>query len=101
MPAASGLAGAGHFAGQLVEDRRFADVRAADDGHDQQRRQIELGQQLVLQQIEPLLAGRRGHARRGRLRLQGPDRPIEPSHLGGEGLVVGGHSTPTKFVDSQ
>ena len=95
------VAGAGHFAGQLVEDRRFADVRPADDGHDQQWRQIKLRQQLVLQQIEPLLANRRGHARRDRLRLQGPDPPIEPSHLRGERLVVGGHSTPTKFVDSQ
>ena len=87
VPAASGLAALATSPASWLKIDRLADVRAADDRHDQQRRQIELGQQLVLQQIEPLLAGRRRHARRGRPRLQGPDRPIEPSHLGGEGLI--------------
>ncbi len=58
VPAAKRAGGAGHFAGQVVEDHRLADIGAADDGHDQQRRQIELRQQFVPQQLEPLLPRR-------------------------------------------
>ena len=51
--------GAGGLACQVVEDDRFADIRAADDGHDQQRRTFELRQQLAAQQIEPFAFARR------------------------------------------
>ena len=84
---------AGHFAGQMVEDRRLADVRAADDRHDQQRRQIEL-RPAACSAADRTIPGR--PARRtpaaAACGSKRPDRPIEPSHLGGEGLVVGGHS---------
>ena len=51
--------GTRHFSGQVVEQKRLADVCAADDPHDQERRRIELRQQLQPQQIEPIPAGRR------------------------------------------
>ena len=54
--------GAGRFARQVVEDHRLADIRAADDGHDQERRPLQLRQQLALEEIEPLPALRRSHA---------------------------------------
>ena len=91
--------GAGHFAGQVVEDHRLADVRAADDGHDQQRRQVELRQQLVPQQFEPLLSRRRRHAHLGRLRLQRGQCSIEPLHPGGKG-AVGWHATHSHGNDT-
>ena len=37
VPAASGLTALAILAGQMVEDHRLADIRAADDGHDQGR----------------------------------------------------------------
>ena len=57
-----GRGGAGRFARQVVEDHRLADVRAADDGHDQQRRPLQLRQQLAMEEIEPFPALRRSHA---------------------------------------
>ncbi len=49
-----GRGGGGVFAGKVVEDHRLADVRAADNCRHQQRRQIELGEKLVFEQLEPL-----------------------------------------------
>ena len=43
------------FTGNMVEDHALAGVGASHDGDDQWRVGVELGQQLVDQQLEPLV----------------------------------------------
>ena len=79
------------FAGQMVEDHRFADIRAADNRHDQQRRQFQLRQKLVGQQRVPFFALRRRDSNRGRRRLQSGQSLMQTPHLAGKRFIVGGH----------
>ncbi len=72
-----GRGGGGVFAGQMVEDHRLADVRAADNGHDQKRRQIQLRQKLVGQELEPFVLARGGQADRRGGRFQGGQGAME------------------------
>ena len=62
MPAASGLLALATSPATQVEDHRLADIRAADDGYNQQRRQVDFGQKLMTQQLDHFLAGRRSNA---------------------------------------
>ena len=72
------------FAGQMVEDHRLADVGAADNGHDQQRGQIELRQKLAGQELAPFLLFRGWQPdRRGR-RFQSRQGAMEMFQSGGE-----------------
>ena len=80
--------GAGHFAGQVVEQHRLADIGAADDRDDQQRRQVQLRQQLAPEQIKPFLSGGRIEPHGGRSRLQCGQGAVEPLDLVGKTKVA-------------
>lgn len=87
-----GADAAGHLAGQVVEDHRLADIGSTHDRHDQQRLLVELRQELVAQQLEPLPSRRRGNADGNRHRLQFGQRTMQPFDFVGEGLVIAGHT---------
>ncbi len=86
-----GADGAGRFAGEVIEDHRFADVRPPHHRHYQERIGIELGHQLMLKQREPFLAVRRRNANRGRRGFQRDERTIQPFDVVGPGGEFDAH----------
>jgi len=86
-----GPGGAGHLAGQMVENHRLADVRSADDRRDQQRRLVELRQQLVAQEPEPFLTIGRRDAHTRRHRAKRPQGFGQAPELSGKSVVGFGH----------
>ena len=86
-----GAHGAGHFAGQVVEQDRFADVRAADHRDDQQRFAAELRYQLASQQLVPVAAGRGRNTQMSRQRLKMLQRLFELADLVGPGPKIDSH----------
>ncbi len=73
-----GAAGARPFAGDVVEDDAFADVRPPDDRHNQIGLVRELRPEFALQQFVPSAAGERSDAGHPRLSLQSDGRVLQP-----------------------
>lgn len=61
---------AGQLARQLIEQDRFADVGSPHDGDDKNRVGLELGEELVVEQLEPLGRRRGGDPEVGGGRFQ-------------------------------
>ena len=79
------------LARQMIENDRFADIRAADNGNHQKRRQIELRQKTVRKQLEPLFATRSSNANRRGNRLHRIQRLMQPPNSTRERFIVGRH----------
>ncbi|HJT30973.1 MAG TPA: hypothetical protein VJ783_02820 [Pirellulales bacterium] len=74
----------------MIEEHRLADVGAAHHRHHQQRRQLELREQFVLDQREPFFLGGRAQAQRLCGDIQVGQRPMQSSDLTGPGVIIGG-----------
>ena len=87
-----------HFAGQVIEDHRLADICAADHAHHQKGLPSNLGQQLLFQMFVPFQAVGLGNSQsvslpgqgmKGLIQRANAARPVEIFSAGG-GFFGGG-----------
>ena len=86
-----GAHGAGHLAGELIEEDRLADIGATDDTDDEERICTELGDEFAIEELIPVGLGGRGDSEVGGLWFKAPQCIIELANLFGPGLEIGGH----------
>ena len=82
---------AGSATGEVIEDHALANVRPADDGHDQERIVGQLRQQLSFEQFKPFAADQRTKLQRTALSFQLPDGRVQAANVFGTGGVGRAH----------